>query len=254
MHRIKILCIPRLIISLDVGKFFIIPVVLTRHRGLHFIMNKIKGGEEMDQKDQAYQLIEYLPKESRSYIHEQAFIDIAHIFLKLASSNKDRTNGNLHKNPVRWVCNASMGHGKTEVLKAFLKHLIAEHSKEQIPVLISVREKELGQMIFEELHRFKQDCVVMVDAENKKEVINDIPDYPIVIITHVRLENLALEFEGEERKKEFAWSLFKGDRYVGTCEFVPPAERAALAQIAQQFVQDEDKDWIYLEPLIRFKR
>lgn len=58
---------------------------------------------------------------------------------------------------------------------------------------------------------------------------------------------------GGIRKGEFAWSILKNGRYVGTCEFVPPNERKAFYQIAKQIVQKEDNNWIYLEPLIKCK-
>jgi DNA ligase 1 len=55
------------------------------------------------------------------------------------------------------------------------------------------------------------------------------------------------------RKGEFAWSLAKDGKYVGTCEFVPPNERKAFYSIAKQIVREEDKNWIHLEPLIKCK-
>ncbi len=53
------------------------------------------------------------------------------------------------------------------------------------------------------------------------------------------------------RKGEFAWSLLKEGKYVGTAEFVPPAERSAFYEISKQLIRGEDKEWIYLEPLIK---
>lgn len=58
---------------------------------------------------------------------------------------------------------------------------------------------------------------------------------------------------GGIRKGEFAWSILKDGKYVGTCEFVPPKERQAFYQISKQIVRKEDKNWIYLEPLIKCK-
>ncbi|MEW9673146.1 hypothetical protein [Ammoniphilus sp. 3BR4] len=58
---------------------------------------------------------------------------------------------------------------------------------------------------------------------------------------------------GGIRKKEFAWSILKNGRYVGTCEFVPPNERKAFYQIAKQLIQKEDDQWIYLDPLVKVK-
>ncbi len=53
------------------------------------------------------------------------------------------------------------------------------------------------------------------------------------------------------RKQEFGWSLSKDGNYVGICEFVPPTERKALHDIAKSIVLSEDKDWVYLKPLIK---
>lgn len=58
---------------------------------------------------------------------------------------------------------------------------------------------------------------------------------------------------GGIRKKEFAWSLIKDGRYVGTCEFVPPDERSAFWKIAQQIKVKEDDQWIWIELLIKAK-
>jgi DNA ligase-1 len=55
------------------------------------------------------------------------------------------------------------------------------------------------------------------------------------------------------RKGEFAWSLSKDGKYVGTCEFVPPNERKAFYSIAKQIVRKEDNKWVYLDPVIKCK-
>ncbi|TDG00901.1 RNA ligase family protein [Paenibacillus piri] len=58
---------------------------------------------------------------------------------------------------------------------------------------------------------------------------------------------------GAIRKAEFGWSLLKDGCYVGYTELVPPAERRAFSNIAQQLVRGEDKNWIYLHPHIKCK-
>ncbi|MBP1934896.1 RNA ligase family protein [Ammoniphilus resinae] len=55
------------------------------------------------------------------------------------------------------------------------------------------------------------------------------------------------------RKGEFAWSITKGGKYIGTVEFVPPAARQAFHQISKQLIRKEDREWVYLDPLIRCK-
>lgn len=58
---------------------------------------------------------------------------------------------------------------------------------------------------------------------------------------------------GALRKKDFGWSLLNGDKYVGLMEFVPSDERKAFWEISKQLRKGEDKNWIYLEPLIKCK-
>ncbi|MDQ0176015.1 ATP-dependent DNA ligase [Bacillus chungangensis] len=53
------------------------------------------------------------------------------------------------------------------------------------------------------------------------------------------------------RKQKFGWLMFGLDnRYKGVLEFVPPNERRAFYQISKQLIAGEDKDYIYLDPLI----
>ncbi|MBP1932044.1 DNA ligase-1 [Ammoniphilus resinae] len=55
------------------------------------------------------------------------------------------------------------------------------------------------------------------------------------------------------RKNSFGWLLTQdyGNKYVGVCEFVPPQERVAFSRISKQLIKKEDKNYIYLDPLIR---
>lgn len=156
-------------------------------------------------------LFNYLSDESKLHIHEQAFIDITNVFMTLKDIYHKRANIDKDIPLIKWVCNAAMGHGKTQVLKAFLKYVVKE---DQIPILVAVREKVLGREIVKELNDFKDDCIIMVDAENKQKLQSVISKYPIVVITHNRLQNLALKFgsidkffhytlENGEFKKEF---------------------------------------------------
>lgn len=54
------------------------------------------------------------------------------------------------------------------------------------------------------------------------------------------------------RKDKFGWLMLDNDdRYKGVLEFVPPTERKAFYHISKQLVVDEDKHFIYLDPLIQ---
>lgn len=53
------------------------------------------------------------------------------------------------------------------------------------------------------------------------------------------------------RKQKFGWLMLGPDnRYKGVLEFVPPNQRKAFYQISKQLITGEDKDYIYLDPLI----
>lgn len=53
------------------------------------------------------------------------------------------------------------------------------------------------------------------------------------------------------RKRKFGWLMLDSDdSYKGVLEFVPPTERKAFYQISQQLITGEDKDYIYLVPII----
>ncbi|WP_426450685.1 RNA ligase family protein [Paenibacillus sp. S-38] len=55
------------------------------------------------------------------------------------------------------------------------------------------------------------------------------------------------------RKKEFGWSLIDpvSGKYLGVCEFADPESRKAFHHIAKQLVVREDKNWIWIKPLIK---
>lgn len=143
-------------------------------------------------------MFNYLSEDHKRNIHKPAFNDIANVFLEL----KDEYNTQLlqykkkekKNDATKWVCNASMGHGKTTVLKCFLKYLVSEDVGNRIPILLVIREKGMAEEIFEEMHEFKNGCVLLVNSENKKEVESYVPYHQIVIITHSRLDNLTLGY------------------------------------------------------------
>ena len=56
---------------------------------------------------------------------------------------------------------------------------------------------------------------------------------------------------GAIRKKEFGWMMLQEGKYKGILEFVPPDERKAFYLISKQLKRDEDKNYIYIDPLIQ---
>lgn len=78
----------------------------------------------------------------------------------------------------------------------------------------------------------------------------DYRSYDWLKIKNYQYETVTI---GALRKKDFGWSLLHGDKYVGVMEFVPSDERKAFLEISKQLRKGEDKDWIYLEPLIKCK-
>ncbi|MGB2873820.1 hypothetical protein, partial [Psychrobacillus psychrotolerans] len=133
------------------------------------------------------ELFELLDSDVRGNINKQAFNDIGNVFLDLYNhSNSDQTE------LVKWVCNASPGHGKTQGLIAFLKWLTIQDSK--TPVLIAIREKNLVHEILNRVNKFTPNSIISVDSENKDIVEEDLFKYQIVLIQHSRLENMALGY------------------------------------------------------------
>nr|WP_231978243.1 hypothetical protein [Mycobacterium sp. E3298] len=56
------------------------------------------------------------------------------------------------------------------------------------------------------------------------------------------------------RKKEFGWSLSSDGEYRGVIEFPPSSEaRKAFFRIAKQIKTGENRDWIFLDPVISCK-
>ncbi|RXT03581.1 RNA ligase family protein [Ammoniphilus sp. CFH 90114] len=55
------------------------------------------------------------------------------------------------------------------------------------------------------------------------------------------------------RKKDFGWSLLHKEKHVGVMELVPSNERKAFWEISKQLQIGEDKNWIYLDPIVKCK-
>ncbi len=144
-------------------------------------------------------LIYYLKDEQKLRINLSAFVHISDVLWEIEDvyktqlyKRKGKVKQNIQSN-VMWVCNAGMGHGKTTALICYLKSLI-NYDGELIPILLAVREISMGKEIYDEIKTYKPHCIVMVDSTNKSEIEEYIKLYQIVIITHSRLENLAIGF------------------------------------------------------------
>lgn len=133
----------------------------------------------------------YLGEDHAKNINREAFNNISRILL-------DYENAYLDKEAVKWVCNASMGHGKTTALTCWLKRLIdlIDDATDTlyIPVLIAVRENSMGLEILNALNEHREGSAIYVCAENKNEAEKITQHTQVVIISHSRLVNLALGF------------------------------------------------------------
>ncbi len=162
---------------------------------------------EVDRVNVIEEMLGYLSGEHRENISQEAFTDIANVFLDFTEEYKEQFDQFIRskkneldeaeeiKDKVKWVCNASMGHGKTTVLICWLKWLVSEsREKSRIPVLLVIRERKMAEDIRDELKAYDEKCVVLLSSENKQEVEEYIQYHQIVIITHARLDNLALGY------------------------------------------------------------
>ena len=117
-------------------------------------------------------------------INRLAFNDIAKVILSF--------HDNSNQSNIKQVCNASMGHGKTTVLIAYLKWITKQQPKQ--PILVAVKEKHLAYEIYTQVSKVAPNDIINIDSDNKKLYESDLQYYPIVIIQHQRLKNLALGF------------------------------------------------------------
>lgn len=117
-------------------------------------------------------------------INENAFEDIANVILNF--------NDCFNHSSVKQVCDASMGHGKSTVIKAFLKWLIKYYPER--PYLLAVKEKQLAADIFKEVSDMYPQSIANVDAENKQKYSGELNKYQIVIIQHQRLKDLVMGY------------------------------------------------------------
>jgi hypothetical protein len=117
-------------------------------------------------------------------INRLAFNDIAKVILSF--------HDNYTQEGIKQVCDASMGHGKTTVLIAYLKWITKQHPKQ--PILVAVKEKHLAHEIYAQVSKVAPNNIINIDSDNKDLYESDLQYYQIVIIQHQRLKNLALGF------------------------------------------------------------
>jgi hypothetical protein len=131
-------------------------------------------------------------------INREVFNDISNLMLDLQETyveqQKKYNNEDYKYEQANWVCDAPMGHGKSTVITAWLKSLTSNKFKtwEQIPVLIAVRNNEMGYELEESLNDYKEGSALYVDSGNKEVIKELIPDTQFLIISHARLKLLRL--------------------------------------------------------------
>ncbi|MED3792362.1 hypothetical protein P4571_07895 [Niallia alba] len=154
-------------------------------------------------------------------INEDAFEDIANVILNF--------NDCFGHSQVKQVCDASMGHGKSTVIKAFLKWLIKHYPEK--PYLLAVKEKQLAADIFKEVSDMYPQSIANVDAENKKKYSGDLNKYQIVIIQHQRLKDLVMGYGSINSYQYYKYSK---------STFGKPR----LKNIKRQMIIDEKPDFV----------
>jgi hypothetical protein len=117
-------------------------------------------------------------------INRLAFNDIAKVILSF--------HDNYIQEGIKQVCDASMGHGKTTVLIAYLKWITKQQPKQ--PILVAVKERHLAHEIYTQVSKVAPNDIINIDSDNKELYESDLQYYQIVIIQHQRLKNLALGF------------------------------------------------------------
>lgn len=143
------------------------------------------------------QMFGYLDDSRKGNLNIDAFKEISNVFLKLYDAYKTQNaqffNDEEQNDKVSWVCDASMGHGKSTVLECFLKWLIDESNpRKRVPVLLVIREKLEAEKLVVKLNKFKHNSCLKLDADNRETMEKHVNLYQVLVITHSRLDNLAL--------------------------------------------------------------
>lgn len=204
-----------------------------------------------EKQDVINEMMGYLSEEHMNNIHHKAFYDISSIYLELVREYweqfkiyiKNKSTDKMAKqtiNPVSWVCNASMGHGKTTVLICFLKWLVHEQKvKSKVPILLAIRENNMAEEIYRELTKFDEHCVLRLDKDTKHELEQYVPNYQIVIITHSRLKQLTLGYENMQHYR--VWEQYPMNLFT---QGEPKNEEFIQSRRNRVLIIDEKPDFV----------
>lgn len=179
-------------------------------------------------------MFNYASDNHKSYLNNNAFNEIASVFLEFIRAEKSVGN------PTRWVCNAPMGHGKTTVLRSLCRYLIEEHTypRNKKALLIVIREKGEGKFIADELCKLNEKYkgkVKYVTHDNKADISSaDIKRAQIVIITHARFKQLVLGCGDINTFSQ--WDIREKANYFGE---VPKNEQYNIIHIPRSIIIDE---------------
>jgi DNA ligase-1 len=104
-----------------------------------------------------------------------------------------------------------------------------------------------GEMLFQKVMELGLEGIVSKNL-SKPYYFNS---RPMDVFMKIKNYQYALINVGAIRKEKFGWVMLKDGKYMGILEFVRPDERRAFYNISKQLIQGEDKEFIYLDPLIK---
>lgn len=144
--------------------------------------------EKENKKQILKKLLSYVEPQHLNNLHIESITDIFNILIEFCYGSSQNIN---------WVCNATMGAGKSTSLICFLKYILELPITEKIPLLLVIDELGVAQEIYEEIRQFAytekiQNAIIQIDSYNLNTLQDDITYYQIAIITHKRLSDLAI--------------------------------------------------------------
>lgn len=157
-------------------------------------------------------------------INRNAFNDISQALLTFHDIDINST-----EKANKTVCDASLGHGKTTSIIAYLKWITKQEIKQ--PILLAVKEKQLAHEIYNSVLQVAPNSIINIDSENRNFYESDLYKYQIVIIQHQRLKNLALGF-GE---------LYAYDNFAAS---KPSTDIKKQKRIKRKLIIDEKPDFV----------
>ncbi len=104
-----------------------------------------------------------------------------------------------------------------------------------------------GQELFENVRSLGLEGIVSKKLD-KRYTMDSRPTNVFLKIKNYQYEIVKI---AAIRKQKFGWLMLGADdRYKGVLEFIPVNEKKAFHKISKQLITGEDKDYIYLDPLI----